>query len=127
MITQEYKQGKHTIKIEQAVSLEDAKNNGFHSGTFTRYYVDGKITENYMAMIRFIVEEAKKNNSSLIPPNEKELREKRAKMFAQQKEDMMAHVRQLKETYGDSIPEDTLKQIDDYVDKLNITGMRDTR
>ena len=61
MITQTFKQGDHEIKIESAESIEDAKKNNFKEGTYSKYFLDGKIVENYSALIQFIVGNAKKN------------------------------------------------------------------
>lgn len=124
MITTKYQQGSHEIKIESAESLEDAKNNGFPEGIYSRQYIDGKIVDNYMAMIRFITEEAKNNNSKLIP-TEKDLMKTRNEMLKNQAIEMNKQLEELKAHYKQAgIPENVLEKVNDMIDKMNPIGVR---
>lgn len=125
MITQEYKQGQHKIKIEIAETLEDAEKNGFSNGEYSRYYVNNKLTDNYMAMMRFIIDESKKNKERLVPIG-KDLLKKREEMFLRQEEAMSQQLRKLKEAYSKmGIPEKALENINDIINKLDpITNIR---
>jgi hypothetical protein len=67
MITQTFKQGKNEIRIESPESVDDIKKSGFKEGQNCRIFINGKETDNYMAMIQFIVAETVKNESSFIP------------------------------------------------------------
>jgi hypothetical protein len=124
MITQTFKQGKHEIKIESAESLEDAEKNNFPSGIYTKCYVDGKLVENYMAMIRFIVDEAKKNKQTLIPSGP-DLIKQREKMFENQKKEVYDHLDKLKKQYGEmGLPEKAFEKIEDFMEKIDPSGVR---
>ena len=124
MITQIFKQGDHEIKIESAESLEDAKKNGFPEGIYSRQFINGKIVDNYVAMMRFITEEAKTNNSKLIP-NEKDLVKTRNEMLRTQNSAILKQMEELKKQYGQmNLPENVLKNIDDMIDKMNPAGVR---
>jgi hypothetical protein len=124
MVVQEYKQGNHVIRIESAESLDDASKNGFREGEYNRHYIDNKLTDNYMAMIRFIVDEAKQNKTNLQPTGES-IESKREEMFARQKQSMLDQVTKLKQKYGNSIvSKDILKAVDDFMVKTNYIGVR---
>lgn len=124
MITQTHKQGDHKIKIESAESLADAEKNGFKQGEYHRYYVDGKLTDNYMAMIRFIVDESKKNNNRMIPTGPA-LADLRSEMFDRQKKEISKQLDRIKREYSQlGIPEDILKKSNDFINKLDPIGMR---
>lgn len=124
MITQTYKQGEHEIKIESAESLQDAKSNGFRNGQYTKFYVNGKLTDNYMAMIRFIVDESKKNKSRLVPSG-RSLIEMRNEMFDRQKKSISDQLENLKNQYGEmGIPNNILDKTNDFIDKINPMGIR---
>lgn len=126
MIVQTFKQGTHEIKIESVESIEDARANGFAEGVYSRYYLDGKIIDNYAAMIRFITEEAKKNNMKLIP-NEKDLMKTRDEMLKNQNKMIVEQLEKLKKQYGErSVPASVLANIDDIIDKINPMGIRVT-
>jgi hypothetical protein len=117
MITQEYTQGKHKIKVEVADSVADAKANNFQEGEYSRYYINGKRVENYVAMMRFIIEETKNNHNSLMlsPENiqkmRKELFQKQQKLFTDQ-------VEELKKQYKD-LPEHIMVDVNSYLEKLD--------
>jgi hypothetical protein len=125
MITQEYKQGEHTIKIETAENIEDAKENGFPSGVFSKYYVNGKRIDNYMAMIRFIVDESKKNKSKLIP-NKKQIEKLRIEMLKKQTESINKYIDDMTAQYkAMNIPKETLEMVLEKVKKLDpVTNVR---
>jgi len=125
MITQNFKQGNNEIKIEIAESLEDAEKNKFPKDIYSKYYINNKKIENYNAMIRFIVDESKKNKAMLVPSNN-DLIKQRENMFKRQNEEISNRLQGLKETYsGMNIPEKILNEINKNIDKLDpLTGMR---
>ena len=124
MVTQEFQQGKHKIKIESAESLEDAKKNNFAEGNYSRYYVNGKAIDNYMAMIKFITEEAKVNNSALIS-DEKDLLRTRNKMLETNNKEISAQLENLKKQYKEmGIPDNLLQDVNKMIDKINPMGIR---
>lgn len=124
MITQTYKQGEHNIKIESAESLDDAQQNNFRDGEYTRFYVNDKLVDNYMAMIRFMVDEVKNNKNNLVP-NSKELMKQREKMFEKQNDEINKQLKNLKKQYGEmGIPENVINKIDDFIVKINPIGIR---
>jgi len=128
MITQQYQQGEHSIKIEIAESLEDAELNNFKKGEYTRYYINNKLTDNYYAMIRFIIEEAKKNKQRFIPSGT-EIMKKREELFQKQNETISEYLKKLKEQYKNmSIPENILENVNEIIDKMDpITNTRITK
>ena len=124
MITQEIKQGDNVIKIESAESLSDAKTNNFDDGEYTRFYINGKRTDNYMAMVRFIVDEAK-NNKTVPIPNTHDLVNQRNEMFKRQAEDINKQLNELKKQYGDmGFPQEVLDTVDEFSKKINSMGVR---
>lgn len=124
MIIQEIKQGKNVIKIESIESLEDGKVNNFGEGEYTRFYVNGKRTDNYMAMIQFIVAEAK-NNKTVPIPNTHELVKQRNQMFDNQAAEINRQFDELKKQYKEmGIPDKVLDTIDDFKNKIDPTGVR---
>lgn len=124
MITQEIKQGENVIKIESIESLEDGKANNFGEGEYTRFYVNGKRTDNYMAMIQFIVAEAK-NNKTVPIPNTHELVKQRNQMFDNQAAEINRQFDELKKQYKEmGIPDKVLDTIDDFKNKIDPTGVR---
>jgi len=124
MITQTFKQGEHEIRIESAESLEDAKKNNFSDGVYTKFYVNGKLTDNYMAMIRFIIDEVKANKNSLIPTGP-DLMKQREKMFENQKKEVSNHLNKLKSQYGEmGFPDEVFEKVDDFMQKIDPIGVR---
>jgi hypothetical protein len=124
MITQKFNQGKNEIKIETAENIEDMKKNGFVEGQYSRYYVNGKQTENYMAMIGFIVEETKKNRKKFIP-DEKSIYTLRDEMLKKQYEAIQKEFEKIKEYYTqENMPMNILHSIEDMIKKVDITGIR---
>lgn len=125
MIIQEYKIGTHAIKIESAESIEDAKKNGYKEGEYTRCYVNGKKTDNYMAMIRFIVDESKQNLSRLIPSGQS-IQELRFQLFQNQSKMLAEQIDKIKDQYKDkNIPQNVLIEMDEYLNKMDpVTNIR---
>jgi len=124
MITQEFKQGKNTIKIESIESLDDGKSNDFGEGEYTRFYINDKRTDNYMAMVQFIVAEAKENKTVPIP-NTKDLMKQRNEMFKRQGEEINKQLEELKKQYGEmGLPTDIIDKIDEFKDKIDPMGVR---
>lgn len=124
MITQKYKQGEHEIKIESAESLQDAQDNNFKEGEYTKFYVNGKLTDNYMAMIRFIVDEARSNGNNPVPTGI-DLMKQRTEMFEKQNEEINKHLNNIKNQYGEmGISQDIIDKVDEFIGKIDPTGMR---
>lgn len=124
MVTQKYKQGDNDIKIESAESLADAKENGFEEGEYHKYYVNGKITKNYMAMIRFIVDESKKNMNRMVPTGPK-LSELREEMIDRQNKSISEQLNKIKHQYSVmNISEDFLNKSNNFIKKIDPIGMR---
>jgi mevalonate pyrophosphate decarboxylase len=124
MITQKYKQGEHEIKIESAESLQDAQNNNFKEGEYTKFYVNGKLTDNYMAMIRFIVDEVRTNGNNPVPTG-MDLMKQRTEMFEKQNEEINKHLNNIKNQYGEmGISQDIVDKVDEFIGKIDPTGMR---
>jgi hypothetical protein len=124
VITHSFKQGKNKITIETAESLQDAKENNFKDGEFVRHYINGKAVTNYMAMIRFIVDESKKNKERFIPTgmSADKLREL---MISRQEKAVHKQLSKLKEQYGDQgVPEDVLQKANGFIDKIDPIGVR---
>jgi|GEM_PF-3239895 FtsZ-binding cell division protein ZapB len=117
MITQEYTQGKHKIKVEVADSIEDAKANNFHEGEYSRYYINGKRVDNYMAMMRFVVEETKNNRNSLALSPEN-IQKTRKELFQKQKSLFQEQLAMLKKQYKD-MPENIMSDMTSYLEKLD--------
>jgi hypothetical protein len=117
MITQEYIQGSHKIKIETADSIDDAKANGFHEGEYSKYYIDGKLCDNYTAMMRFIVDETRNNRNSLVSSPEK-IQKMRKELFQKQQKLFTDQMNILREQYKD-IPENIMIDMNSYLSKLD--------
>lgn len=124
MITHSFKQGNNKITVESAESLQDAKKNNFREGEFVRHYVNGKATGNYMAMIRFIVDESKKNKKRFIPDGASLIKLKE-EMFERQREDISNNLSELKKQYSCSgTPADVLATVNNFIDKVDPIGVR---
>ena len=123
MISQEYKQGKHIIKIESAESLKDAIENNFPRNVYIRCYVDGKLTDNYMAMIRFITENAKKSNVALIPIGV-DFMIKREEMLLRQQETIELELKKHQNEYMDNLPPEVSEKMKEFISKINKHGVR---
>jgi hypothetical protein len=125
MIIQTLDQGVNKIRIENAESLEDAEKNNFKVGEYSRYFINDKPVASYMTMIKFIMEETKKNNKSFVP-NTKDLIEQRKKMLTDQKNMMKKQLEDVKKAYGNmgSMGEAMLGTIDGMIEKLNESGIR---
>ncbi|HQO40451.1 MAG TPA: hypothetical protein PK986_08275 [Spirochaetota bacterium] len=123
MITQEYKIGTNELKIETAESIEDAKKNKFDitKNEFSRFYVNGKIVNNYMLFVKYIVEESKKTNQSIVTDNKK-VEELRMKMLKNQSDEMRNYLLSVRQQYGNAhVPESVMKELDDMIDKIDAT------
>jgi hypothetical protein len=123
MITQEYKIGTNELKIETAESIEDAKKNKFDitKNEFSRFYVNGKIVNNYMLFVKYIVEESKKTNQSIVTDNKK-VEELRMKMLKNQSDEMRNYLLSVRQQYGNAhVPESVMKELDDMIEKIDAT------
>jgi len=124
MITQIFKCGKSEIKIEQPESLEDAKKHKFADGQPNRIFIDGKPTDNYLAMIQFMVAESKKNNKNFVP-DEKNLISERKKLFTNQQKAMKEQFDKIKAEYKlRDTPQSVLDFMDDFEKKISVEGIR---
>jgi hypothetical protein len=124
MITQEIKQGDNVIRIENAESLEDAKKHKFKEGVFNRYFVNNKPVDNYMVLIKYIIEETKKNGQAFIP-EQKKLNELRKDMFVNRNNAIKQQLEELKEHCQSSdLNLNVLKSIDEMIDKIDDSGVR---
>ena len=125
MITQEYTQGNHTIRIEQPESLEEAQKNNFKEGQNQKYFIDDQETENFMALIKFIIQKSSRNKKNFIP---NDLSQKRKDMIEKQQKIIDDHYQALKKTYKDmKAPQqliDTLDQFHEFNKKTNLEGLR---
>lgn len=118
MITQIFNQGGNEIKIEAAESIEDAERNNFVKGEYSRYYINGKKTDSYMSIVKFMIDESKNNKKRIVPRNN-ELMKMREQLFQNQKKSIEDYVGKIKNQPGAS--PDILEKIDDYVKKLDPT------
>lgn len=127
MITQTFKQGNNEIKIESAENIDDFKKYKFNEGQYSRYYINGKLVENYLSMIEFIVEETRKNKKKFIP-EEKDIYALRNEMLKKQSESIKKELEKLKEYYtSENINDNILNMVDDMIKKVDITGIRTAR
>jgi len=125
MITQSFKNGETEIRFENAESMEDAKKNGFAEGSYTRFFINNKPVQNYMALVRHIIDETKRTGQRFIPPNPEALKNLQKEVIKQQNESIRSQISQLQAQYKQQgAPEYLLKQLDDAMDKLDITGVR---
>jgi membrane-bound lytic murein transglycosylase MltF len=125
MITQEFSDGTHVIKIEQAESLEDAKQNRFPDGEYTRYFVDGKKYPSYMEMISFIIKKTGSSRTSFFPKSFNELENIRNKVLKSQQAEMQTAMVAMKKKYADmNFPPQAMKELDDMIEKLDLSGIR---
>ena len=128
MITQEYKQGIHNIKIESAESVQDAQRNGFIEGQYSRYFLDGKKTDNYNSMINFIMG----NVDQTLVPTEKDLNATRDQMLATIQKETIESIDKLKKQYIEQgQPKDVIDSLNEMIknvsfnsDKLDQFGVR---
>ena len=105
--------------------MEDAKKNGFTEGSYTRFFINNKPVQNYMALVRHIIDETKRTGQRFIPPNPEALKNLQKEVIKQQNESIRSQISQLQAQYKQQgAPEYLLKQLDDAMDKLDITGVR---
>ena len=124
MITQVFTQGKNRIKIESAESIQDANDNKFKNGEFSRFYINDVKVDNYMSMMRYIIEETKKNKEK-VAQNKENLILQRKHMMENQKKIMSEQLMQLREQYKDmNISPEYMQIIDEYIEKTDEYGVR---
>jgi hypothetical protein len=123
MTTQTFKQGENTIRVEIAESIEDAKKNGFREGEYNRFFVNDKPVTNYVAMMRFIIDDIKKSGQSIIPDSKK-LFELRKQMISNQNKEMKEKLNEIRNTYKNHVNEAVLKKLDDIIFKIDDCGVR---
>lgn len=125
MITQKFKQGNNEIIIESAETLEDAKKNNFPEGVYSRFLINGKQIQSYLALVKFIAEETKKNKNPYLLQNKDELMEHRKKMILQEREEMKKQYEAVKNRYGKTeYTEQILKLMDEMIEKVDEYGAR---
>jgi hypothetical protein len=126
VITQKMKQGENEIRIESAESLEDGKEHGFRidQGEYTRYFVNDKPISSYMILMKFMVEETKKNKEKFIP-NKQELAQARMNLILETNESLKKHIQEIKAKHGHvSMPKETIATLDAMIEKIDESGMR---
>jgi len=124
MITQHLKQSNNDIRIESAESVEDAKNNNFIKGEYVRYFINGKQVQSYAAMIKFIIEETKKNGEKF-SADKNELKKIRRQMIQNQTDSLKKHLNELKRQYINmGISENALTDINKMIEKIDERGIR---
>jgi DNA-binding transcriptional regulator GbsR (MarR family) len=125
MIVQTIKNGETEIRTEHAESLEDAKANGFTDGMYSRFFVNNKPVQNYMALAQFIVNETKSSGKRFVPPNRSELKKLQMEMIKTQNESIKAKYRELQAEYKkNGAPDILLKQLDEAMEKIDLAGVR---
>jgi radical SAM superfamily enzyme YgiQ (UPF0313 family) len=123
MMIQNIQQGTNKIRIESATSLEDAKANNFIEGIYSRYFINDKPINSYMALIQHIVKEAQTTGNSLIPDH-KELTKIREDLLKQQSDEMKAQFKKLKDHYKFQDDNIDFTEIDEYIKTLDEYGVR---
>jgi hypothetical protein len=124
MITQTIKQGENVIRIENAENLEDAQKHGFKNGEYSRYFINDKLVSSYMVLVKYIIEETKKNKESFIP-DKNNLKKIKKEMFEKQTTDMKTQLLKVKEHYTNfNLPESFFKNIDSMIEKIDDSGIR---
>lgn len=125
MITQSFKNGETEIRVENAESLEDAKINNFQDGVFSRFFINDKPVVNYMAMIRHIIDESRKTGNRFIPPSPATIEAMRNDMANKQNQEMKSQLEKIRTQYKQmGAPEHILKDLEDSINKINLSGMR---
>ena len=125
MITQSFKNGESDIKIEYAESLQDAKNNKFPEGVFSRFYLNGKPVNNYMALMKYIVEETRKTGKRFIPPSPEEMKKKQDEFLKKHNDEVKRQLEEMKTQYqGMGVPDNVIKHLEESIKKLDLAGVR---
>lgn len=125
MITQKFKNGETEIKVEHAESIEDAEKNGFSEGLYSRFYVNGKIVTNYMAMVQHIVDETKRTGNRFVPPTRTELKELQKKAVKSQADLIRKQFEKQKElAIKSGSGAELIKQFDEAMEKIDLAGVR---
>jgi len=125
MITQSFKNGETEIRFESAESIEDAKKNSFPDGMYSRFFINNKPVQNYQALIRHIVDETRRTGQRFIPPTPEALKNLQKEIIKKQNESIRSQILQLQTQYKQQgAPEYLLKQLDEAMNKLDITGIR---
>lgn len=125
MITQSFKSGESEIKVEYAESLQDAKANKFPDGVFSRFYLNGKPVNNYMALIRYIIDETKRTGHRFTPPTPEELKKTQEDFLRKQNEEVKRQLEDMKAQYqGMGVPDEVIRQLDESIKKLDVAGVR---
>ena len=124
MITQKFKNGSSEIRIESAISLDEAKIHGFPEGVYSRYFIDDKPVDSYFGIVDHILKSAKTGNT-FKTPSDVELKTMQRNLVDNQKQEMKKQIDKLKATYKEmDIPDSVLDQFDYMVDSMDIRGVR---
>ena len=125
MITQSYKNGEKEIRFEHAESMEDAKKNGFTDGVYTRFFIDNKPVQNYMALMTHIISETQRTGKRFIPPSPEALKALQKEVIQTQNNEIRKQLQALQAQYKQQgAPDFALKQLEDAMNKIDITGVR---
>jgi hypothetical protein len=128
MITQTIKQttetGENDIRIEHAENLDDAKKNNFKPGEYNRFFINNEPVSNYMVLVKYLVEETKRNKKAFIP-DENNLKKIRKETFAKRNEEIREYLESVKKQYNDiDVNSPSIKRIDEMINKIDDIGMR---
>lgn len=127
MIVQELKNGKSKIRIETAVSPEDAKQNNFPEGEYVRYFIDDKRANGYNDVVMFMVKTISETGRNFLP-NNIDLNKQKENIFKAQEEELRKGIEALNKTYkAQGIPEIKMDSIieKNIEFKIDLFGMRE--
>jgi hypothetical protein len=125
MITQKFTNGQSEIKIESAISMEDAKKNNFPEGNLSRIFIDDKPIQSQMEMINHIVKEVKITGKRFYPQSHEELRKIQNEVFTTHTNALKQNMLKLKAQYKSmEAPDYLIKQIDEMMTKIDVAGVR---
>jgi len=124
MIKQEFQHGKNLIVIETAETVQDIENNSLQQGQYHRFFINGKQCSNYMDIMNHIIEENRKESSSVVPSNDS-IKDLREKMLSNNIKELTKTIDSLKDQYEKiGVSKKALEKINDYSLKINGLGVR---
>jgi hypothetical protein len=124
MITQKFKNGTSEIRIESAESLQDAQENNFPNGSYSRYFINGKQADSYAAVVNHIVSSSASGGSFKMPSIQ-ELQKLQEDILMNQKIDMLNQIEKIKQSYaGFDVPKECLDQLDAMAKSIDLSGVR---
>jgi hypothetical protein len=123
MITNTFRNGNSEIIIENAKDIEEAKEKGFPEGIYSRIYIDGKLADSYMDLIKHIIQESKKN--PFIMPTDVQLQDLQKEIISLQKKSLQDELQKLKKVYIDlNVPENIINELDKVYAKIDVSSVR---